>query len=99
MNGWIRHTVRYLSYQEMFSLVCRLNRDVLKEVEQEFLVTKTIQEMEMNRDLDVNFVGLFIEADDKVSSLRTINFSAISDLSHCSCFLVCSFPPSSTKVR
>lgn len=81
------------------SFACRLNRDVLKEVEQEFLVTKTIQEMEMNRDLDVNFVGLFIEADDKVSSLRTINFTAISAISHCFCSFVCSFRSSSTRVR
>lgn len=56
----------------------------MKEVEQEFLVTKTIQEMEMNRDMDVNFVGLFITADDKVSSLgnfSAINFDSISGAS------------------
>lgn len=92
MNGWIRqHCLSGISLIRKCCFASRLNRDVLKEVEQEFLVTKTIQEMEMNRDLDVNFVGLFIEADDKVSSLRTINFTAISDFSHCSCLLVCSF--------
>lgn len=39
----------------------------MKEVQQEFLVTKTIQEVESSRELDINFVGVYYTADDKVS--------------------------------
>lgn len=39
----------------------------MKEVQQEFLVTKTIQEVESARELDINFVGVYLTADDKVS--------------------------------
>lgn len=44
----------------------------MKEVQQEFLVTKTIQEVEAARELDINFVGVYLTAEDKVS---VINFS------------------------
>lgn len=39
----------------------------MKEVQQEFLLTKTIQEVESDREMDVNFVGVYITSDDKVS--------------------------------
>lgn len=45
----------------------RLKEEIMKEVQQEFLVTKTLQEIESNRDLDVNFVGVYITSEDKVS--------------------------------
>lgn len=45
----------------------RFKRDVLEEVQQEFLVTKTIQEVEASREMGVNFVGVFIASEDKVS--------------------------------
>jgi hypothetical protein len=47
----------------IFSVCHSFNREILEEVHQEMLVTKTIQEVEM----DVNFVGVYITADDKVS--------------------------------
>lgn len=82
MNEWIRQqSSSVISLIRKLTLPCRLNRDIMKEVEQEFLVTKTIQEMETNRDMDVNFVGLFITAGDKVSSLGSFsaaNFHSIS---------------------
>lgn len=43
------------------------SREVLEEVSQEILVTKTLQEVEASREMDVNFVGVYITADDKVS--------------------------------
>lgn len=39
----------------------------MNEVQQEFLVTKTIQEVENEKDVDINFVAVYITADDKVS--------------------------------
>lgn len=38
----------------------------MKEVQQEFLVTKTLMELESEK-VEVNFVGLYVTADDKVS--------------------------------
>lgn len=38
----------------------------MNEVQQEFLVTKTIQEVEAEREADINFVGVYIMSDDKV---------------------------------
>lgn len=49
----------------------------MKEVEQEFLVTKTIQEVEVERELSVNFVGVYITSEDKVSNF-TRSFQSIS---------------------
>jgi hypothetical protein len=43
----------------------------MKEVEQEFLVTKTIQEVEPEKEMDVNYVGVYITDDDKVSLGRS----------------------------
>lgn len=51
--------------------VSRIHRDIKKEVEQEFLVTKTIQEVEAEREMDVNYVGVYITINDKVSRLTT----------------------------
>lgn len=45
----------------------------MKEVEQEFLVTKTIQEVEAEKEMDVNYVGVYITNDDKVSSTRSFD--------------------------
>lgn len=42
----------------------------MKEVQQEFLVTKTIQEVESSRELEINFVGVYLAADDKVSFIE-----------------------------
>lgn len=39
----------------------------MAEVQQEFLVTKTLQEIEATREMYINFVGLYITSDDKVS--------------------------------
>lgn len=41
----------------------------MNEVQQEFLVTKTIQEVEMSGEMDVNFVGVYITSEDKVSKI------------------------------
>jgi hypothetical protein len=39
------------------------------------LVTKTIQEVEASREMDVNFVGVYITADDKVSCCFPLSIS------------------------
>lgn len=56
-----------------FLFSSRFKRDVLEEVQQEFLVTKTIQEVEASREIDVNFVGVFISGEDKVSQFSWIS--------------------------
>ncbi|CRL02477.1 CLUMA_CG015158, isoform A [Clunio marinus] len=38
----------------------------MDEVKEEFLVTKTIQEVEVEREMDINFVGVYITSDDKL---------------------------------
>lgn len=50
------------------------------EVQQEFLVTETIQEIEVTREIDINFVGVYITAEDKVSWVCKIyiKFNSIS---------------------
>jgi hypothetical protein len=63
----------------------RFKREILEEVQQEFLVTKTIQEVEASREMDVNFVGVYITADDKVSE-HPLNF--LSQPSESSCLFV-----------
>lgn len=50
----------------------RINREIMIEVDQEFIVTKTIQEVETDRDADVNFVGVYITGDDKVSKFSRV---------------------------
>lgn len=47
----------------------------MEEVQQEFLVTKTLQEVEADRGGDINFVGVYITADDKVSQWTKSFFS------------------------
>lgn len=53
----------------------------MKEVQQEFLVTKIIQEVEVEKETDVNFVGVYVTVDDKVSNFprgyHSISFSVV----------------------
>lgn len=48
-------------------LVCkRFKQEIMDEVGQEFLVTKTIQELETEKTDNVLFVGMYLTSDDKV---------------------------------
>lgn len=49
------------------TLVCkRFKQEIMDEVGQEFLVTKTIQELETVKTDNVLFVGMYLTSDDKV---------------------------------
>ena len=71
-KAFILHVIKKafssLIFQNLdFLLALRFNKALMMEVQQEFLVTKTIQEVESARELDINFVGVYLTADDKVS--------------------------------
>lgn len=44
----------------------------MNEVDQEFLVTRTLQEMEFEKTDNMNFVGMYLSADDKVNPANVI---------------------------
>lgn len=50
---------------------CRFKSEIMVEVEQELLVTKTVQEVEKVKD--VNFIGLYITSEEKVNSISKNN--------------------------
>lgn len=65
----------------------------MDEVDQEFLVTKTIQEMELEKIDNVNFVGIYLSSTDKVENiLLNVNASFTTKFSpHVSSSRWCSF--------
>jgi hypothetical protein len=44
----------------------RIKRSFFKDIDDELTVTKTLLEIESSRDNDMNYVGIYITADDKV---------------------------------
>lgn len=75
----------------------RFKQEIMDEVLQEFLVTKTIQELENEKTDNVLFVGMYLTSDDKVSDallmllphLFSLNF--LTSLSYISFIFLCSF--------
>lgn len=49
-----------------------MKADVLNEVQQEFLVAKTILQIETSRDNDFNFIGVYITSEDKASQFSQL---------------------------
>lgn len=58
----------------------RLRKDLLKSVDAELVMSRTLLEIESSRDNDFNYVGVYITSEDKVRKTHANAFYSISSL-------------------
>lgn len=54
-----------------YNFVCRLKKELVMEIQQELLVSKSVVDL-YNETSIVNFVGIYIESEDKVRFLTSL---------------------------